>query len=118
MDKAKYLQEGKNIDYKNGGTDMIAAGEIVVIGSRIGVAGGDIPGGETGAVVTEGVWELPKTAEEAISVGDMLYFDAATKKVTKTASKTVESAAVPNPNAGLAVAAAAASDDTVHAKID
>ena len=118
MTKAKYLQEGKNIDHKNGGTDMIAAGEIVVIGSRIGVAGGDIPAGETGAVVTEGVWELPKTASEAISVGDKLYFDAATKKVTKTASKTVDSATVPNPSAGWAVAAAAASDDTVLAKID
>lgn len=118
MAKAKYWQEGKNIDYKNTGSDVIEAGEIVVIGSRIGVTGGDIFEGETGAVVTEGVWELPKASTEAISIGDELYFDAEAKTVTKTASKTVDSATVANPKAGWAVDAAATADDMVLVKID
>ena len=33
--KAVYVQEGKNLDYQNTGSTVIAAGEVVVLGGHI-----------------------------------------------------------------------------------
>ena len=48
--KAVYVQEGKNLDYQNTGSTVIAAGEVVVLGGHIGIAAGDIAVGEKGAL--------------------------------------------------------------------
>ena len=45
---AKYWQRGETIDYTP--TDDLANGDVVDLATRIGVAGNDIPAGETGAV--------------------------------------------------------------------
>lgn len=103
---AKYIQKGNTIDYT--ATAAIAAGDVVSLGSRIGVAAGDIPAGAVGALSVEGVFEIDKTASLAIAVGDAVYFNAASKTVTKTNTD------VP---AGWAVAAAAAADTVVRVKI-
>ena len=103
---AKYIQKGNTIDYT--ANAAIAAGDVVSLGSRIGVAAGDIPAGAVGALAVEGVFEIDKTESLAIAVGDAVYFNAASKKATKTNSD------VP---AGWAVAAATAADTVVRVKI-
>ena len=55
---AKYWQRGETIDYTP--TDDLANGDVVDLATRIGVAGNDIPAGETGAVHVVGVFEIPK----------------------------------------------------------
>ena len=67
--KAVYVQEGKNLDYQNTGSTVIAAGEVVVLGGHIGIAAGDIAVGEKGALCMEGVFRLTKKADEAITAG-------------------------------------------------
>lgn len=37
--KAAYWQRGEALDYKNTGTEKIEANTVIVLGSRIGVAG-------------------------------------------------------------------------------
>ena len=103
---ANYIQKGNTIDYT--ATAAIAAGDVVSLGSHIGVAAGDIPAGAVGALAVEGVFEIDKTASLAISTGDAVYFSTSTKKVTKTDTD------VP---AGWAVADAAAADTVVRVKI-
>ena len=103
---AKYIQKGNTIDYT--AITAIAAGDVVSLGSRIGVAAGDIPAGAVGALSVEGVFEIDKTANLAIDVGDAVYFNVASKKVTEANSD------VP---AGWAVAAATAADTVVRVKI-
>lgn len=78
---ATFVQKGDIIDY-TASTD-IAYGEVVAIGTRVGVAAESIKNGETGGVKLEGVYEMP-TAAEAIALGDKLYFDSANRCVTKT----------------------------------
>ena len=47
--KAKYIQPGNTIDYKNTGSNDIAYGSIVQLGTtRAGVAAALIPAGQTG----------------------------------------------------------------------
>ncbi len=104
MSKAIYYQNGKNIDFINNTESMINAGDIVNLSCKIAVAGGTIPVGETGAVITTGVFRLPKSTASAINNGVPVFFDTDTGEVCEDKSK------VP---AGITVAAAGASDSTV-----
>lgn len=107
--EAKYIQRGEAIDFTNSSEAKINAGDVVVFGTKIGVAGDDIAVGATGTLRMEGVFELPK-ATGAITVGAAVYWDATNKKITTTSSS--------NTLAGFAVAAAASRDETALVKIN
>lgn len=109
MATAKFWQKGERIDYVNSGSAKISANTIILFGSRIAVAGADIQVGEKGALVVEGVFELPKD-NAAITAGAEVYWDATDSNITATATN--------NTKAGYAVAAAVADDSTVLVKIN
>ncbi len=67
-----FIQVGDIIDYTNAST-AIAAGAVVVIGNRIGVAVTDIPSGATGALRVRGVVELKSVSGE-IAQGAQVYW--------------------------------------------
>ena len=104
--KAKYYQQGKTLDFT--ATEAVSNGDIVSLTTRIGVAGNDIAAGETGAVHVEGVFELPKAAEE-IALGAAVYWSESAENITATAESNIP--------AGYAVAAAKAADTTVLVKL-
>lgn len=105
---AKYVQKGSNIDYTNSGDAAIKAGDIVSLTTRIGVAATDIAVGAVGTVAVSGVFAVAKAAE-AVTVGAALYYDAAAKNFTATATG--------NTPAGWAIAPAAAGDAEALVKI-
>ena len=107
MAKGKYVRPGEVVDYTNSGETAIAAGDVVSLSTRIGVAASTIPAGEWGSVSVVGVYELPK-GNVAVSQGDAVYFSTSTGKITKTDTD------VP---AGWAVAGALQAADTVLVKI-
>ncbi|MEG6505868.1 DUF2190 family protein [Nitratidesulfovibrio sp. 1201_IL3209] len=78
------IQKGDIIDYTNGGSAAIASGQVVVIGTLVGVALVDIAVGETGSVAIAEVFEVPK-ASGAISQGAAVYWDADGNPVDGTA---------------------------------
>ncbi|HBU9578357.1 TPA: DUF2190 family protein, partial [Klebsiella pneumoniae] len=55
-----FVQEGKTIHLVNAGQEPILSGAAVVVGELIAIAITDIPGGDTGDGLTEGVFQLPK----------------------------------------------------------
>lgn len=112
--KAVYVNRGEAIDFVNDSGADIAAGEVVSLGIRIGVAGGNIPNGEPGALHVTGVFELPKAAEE-LALGAAVYY--AGDGVTAAASTGSGNSAAENVPAGWVVKAAAADDATVRVKI-
>lgn len=63
---AEYIQRGESLDYKNETAKQINAGEVVVFGTRIGIAGTTIPVGSTGSIHMVGVFKIPKKDGEAI----------------------------------------------------
>lgn len=105
--KARFVQNGDYIDY-TAATD-VAAGDVLVIGTIVGVANRPIPSGRTGAIAIEGVFEFAKAASTAIAAGAVVYWDAANSVVTTTSSE--------NTALGKAVAAAAADDTLVRVKL-
>ena len=105
---ATYLQRGEALDYKNGTSALIKAGDIVTLGTRIGVASADIPAGETGSVEVEGVFTIPYADESEATLGTDVYWNGTGVTATKGALTVV---------AGYVAAPAAAGDHTVAIKI-
>jgi len=71
---AKYVQEGKHVDYTPSGAD-VTAGDVVVQGDLLGVAAADIADGVLGALTVEGVFDFPKTLATAFAAGDLVQWD-------------------------------------------
>lgn len=103
---AKYWQKGEVLDYT--ASAAVNNGEVVSLGTRIGVAGEDIAAGETGHLHVVGVFEMEKAAG-AVTMGAALYYDATAKNITTTATS--------NTPAGYAAAPAASGDETVLVKL-
>lgn len=91
---AKFLGEGRRMNYTNGTSAAISSGDVVVITPRIGVAQADIAVGATGALRLCGVCDLDATSADSWSAGATLYWNATTSKLTDTAGA--------NPTAGIA----------------
>ena len=105
--KATYWQRGETLDYTP--ENAVANGEVVSLGTRIGVAGSDIKAGELGHLHVAGDFEMPKAASTAITMGAAVYYDASAGNITTTSSGNVP--------AGYAAAAAGANDATVLVKL-
>lgn len=105
--KAIYVQQGAALDFTP--TEDVKNGEVVSLGTRIGVAAGDIPKGSTGTVHVEGVYRLAKASGEALTMGAAVYYSVESDAVTATAEGGVP--------AGYAAAPAAANDAAVPVKL-
>ncbi len=82
--KAKYWHKGESLDYKNGTENKISAGDVIIIGSRVGVAGTDIMPGETGSVHVSGVYQFDKKDQAELAIGTVVYLSADGITTTKT----------------------------------
>lgn len=100
---ARYVQKGESIDHRP--SAAVAAGDVVVLNSLVGVARLDIEADTLGSLAVTGVFETPKAAG-AIAAGAAVYWDAANHKATTVAAG--------NPYLGKAIGAAAAADETVR----
>lgn len=108
MSAATYLQRGESLDYLNSTNKAIAAGTIISLVSRIGVAGTTIEPGELGSVHVTGVFKVTKNDTTEIPMGALVHFDGTGVTATSTADT------VP---AGYAAATAAAADTTMLVKL-
>ena len=78
-----FIQDGETITVS--APANLNSGDIVVVGSIVGVAAFTALSGADVEVQTEGVFELTKVTTDAINQGDKLYFDSGVGKLTKTA---------------------------------
>ena len=63
----------------------VTSGQLVVVGSIVGVASTTQAIGEQVEVDTMGVFTLPKVTTDVIATGDKLYWDSVAAKLTRTA---------------------------------
>ena len=75
-----FIEKGEVITYTATNKNILS-GELIIIGSIVGIAKTDIPIGETGAVHITGIYSLPK-ANEAITQGAKVYWSNANNNVT------------------------------------
>lgn len=103
-----YVQRGDalTIPAPTGG---VSSGDAVLAGALFGVAAANAAEGEDVAVSVEGVFELPKKAADAVTVGAVLYWDATPGELTITATD--------NTRVGYAAVAAGAGTATVAVKL-
>lgn len=93
----KYVQRGETIDYTNASANAIAAGEVVSLTTRIGIASTNIPVGSIGALNVIGVYDIPALGTEALTVGQAVHFKDG--KVQATATDAVPAGWVIAPKA-------------------
>jgi len=60
----------------------VSSGDVVIVGSVVGIAQADAASGADVAIVTEGVFELPKTDSQAWTFGAPIYWDATPGEAT------------------------------------
>ncbi|MBO1870082.1 DUF2190 family protein [Lachnoanaerobaculum sp. Marseille-Q4761] len=107
MASATYFQRGEALDYTNTGSNKIAVGTVVKIGTRIGITGDDINPKATGVLHVSGVYDFKKTGTNEIKMGTTVYFDG--NGITEAAGS--------NAVAGYAAEDATASATTIKVKI-
>ncbi len=104
----KYVMSGDVIDYVAGSN--ITSGQVLLIGTRIGVALSNIASGATGAVRVLGIFTIAKLSTDVVAAGALLYWDNTNSRLTTTASG--------NTLAGFATAAAGNGVTTVEISIN
>ena len=80
---ARYVQKGESIDYRP--SAAVAAGDVVALGTLIGIARLDIAADTLGSLAVVGVFDVEKAAG-AIAAGTAVYWDAANHAVTMVAA--------------------------------
>lgn len=108
MAVATFVQEGDRIDYTPEAD--VAAGTVVDLGTFVGISLVPIPANTLGCLSIEGVFDVDKFEDEAIGLGDPVYWDVE----TTTASGTV---AYQEAVMGVCIKAALAGDATVRVKL-
>ena len=82
MSEAVFVQEGGAIDYTP--TADIAAGEVVVLGTLVGVTKVPIPANTLGALAVRGVFDVAKDAATIFTAGQFVFWDEAANQATTT----------------------------------
>ena len=105
--QAKYLQKGDSIDYTPAAD--VAAGDVVVLNARVGIAKLDIKANTLGALAVTGIYRIPKDAS-ALGAGNEVFWNAATQKASATSAGDAVWL-------GIATADARAADETAFVRL-
>lgn len=68
-----FVKDGKTMEFTAGAA--YSSGDVVVIGSLIGVVIADVANGAVGVAAIEGVFDLPKVDAAVIAEGEALTYD-------------------------------------------
>lgn len=79
-----YIQSGDTITVPSPAD--VKSGELVVVGELFGTAEFSAAAGDPVEITTKGVFTLPKVSAQAWTVGAKLYYVAADKQLTTTAT--------------------------------
>lgn len=102
-----YVQPGHTVTIP--APAAVQSGGVVIAGAIVGVAQIDADLGADVDVDTVGVWDLPKVSALAVSLGDVIYWNAAAGLANKTPTD--------NTRLGVAVAPAANPSGTVRVRL-
>lgn len=104
---SKFIRNGKTMPFT--ATAALAVGDVVVVGSIVGVAQNAAAIGEVVELALEGVYEVPKVGATVIAQGAILYWDESESEATTTATDNVAM--------GFAFAGGASADTTIQCKL-
>lgn len=108
----RYQSTGCTIDYTPGSD--VTAGDVIVLGSIVGIATQDIASGVKGALTIQGVFKVPKITG-ANAVGTLIYWDPAGDPVGGTAGTgAATSTAGSLKQLGYVAVASLSADETVQ----
>lgn len=83
--EATAVDSGISVSHTPSGAAVVP-GEVVPLGSMVGVASKDIAVGVPGSLQIAGKYDVPCASADVIAVGDDLYWDDSASQFTKTAT--------------------------------
>ena len=104
-----FIQTGEVLTVTAAAT--VTSGQLVVVGSMVGVANFGAASGDEVEISVEGVFELPKVTTDVIAAGELLYWSSGVGKLTRTAGTGSK------PLVGYAIAAAGNGATTVRCNV-
>lgn len=78
-----FISDGDTLSITAGAD--ITSGSVVVVGAAIGIAATDIASGAEGTLILEGVFDIPKAASQAWTLGAAVYWDSTNAQATTQA---------------------------------
>ncbi len=84
---AQFIHHGESVDYRPNAD--VAAGDIVVLNTLVGVAKRDIKANTLGALHLVGVFDVDKVLADTFAIGEAVYWDEAASKATSSSVDTV-----------------------------
>ncbi len=84
MAEATRIADGTSIKYTPSAD--VAAGEVLILGTMVGVAPVPIANGEPGTVEIDGEFLVAKVSTDEFAVGAVVYFNGTSNLATSTAS--------------------------------
>ena len=106
------IGEGEFRQWTNGTASAVASGDLVPVGTQVGVAMVDIPVGRTGSLAMEGEFLVPKVTTAVITQGMALIFKAATRNMAQAGAATTT-----GDITGAVVATAAAGNGATNVSV-
>lgn len=100
---ARYIKEGNTICKSNDSRATILYGDVVKLGTRVGIAASNISPGEIGSISVVGVYEMAAEKTEVFSIGDTVYLNES-GNITKTKGDTIAGWIVEDKPSGTPVA--------------
>lgn len=79
-----YLNHGQKVTVT--APAAVTSGDVVAVGSLIGVAEGSAASGKPVVLVRSGIFSLPKISAQAWTVGAKIYWDSGASAMTTTAT--------------------------------
>lgn len=104
----RFIQDGDVITVPSA-PRALTPGDGVLSGNLFGVALGAAAISTPVEMMTEGVWDIAKTAAQTFAIGDLVYWDNTAFSVTAVATG--------NRRIGSAIAAAAGGDATARVRL-
>ncbi len=98
---ATYEQKGLYLDYTPSGAK--SAGDVVVLGSIVGVVPRPISANALGSIAVGGVWSVTKPTATVIGQGDKVYYYSASGAVTAATGTAMGFAAADAANGDITV---------------
>lgn len=108
-----FVQEGTTVSFTAG--QAYSSGDVVVLGSMLGVVLDDVANGATGQAAISGVYNLPKVSAAVIAVGESIQWDVSAAGVEDDAATPASGDLV---GCGIAMEAAGNGVTTIAVKLN
>ena len=110
--QAKRVKSGGGMCFDHTPSSAIDAGDVVLVGTLLGIAEVDIPAGDTGSLAQDGVFDIAKeSTTDTFTAGDIVFWDSSAGTIVASPGTATDK------KIGQVTEDAAATDETARVSV-